>query len=148
MIKVQAEAFQVSSEYAQIVASTRAKAGAVCFFVGLVRDFGDHNNVVAIELEHYPGMTEKALQKLCDEARSRWPLDEVRLIHRIGRLDSGDEIVFVATASAHRSAAFASCEFIMDALKTEAPFWKKEIRTDGGDWVEAKESDQQRRQKW
>ena len=110
--------------------------GAVTSFTGLVRDFGDSADVVALELEHYPGMTEKSLHAIIAEAGQRWPLAAVTVIHRTGRMMLGDNIVLVAVASAHRAAAFAACEFLIDELKTSAPFWKKERLTDGSlRWV-------------
>ncbi|MCG9095220.1 molybdopterin synthase catalytic subunit MoaE [Laribacter hongkongensis] len=123
--------------------------GAVASFTGLVRDFGDSADVVALELEHYPGMTEKSLHAIIAEAGQRWPLAAVTVIHRTGRMMLGDNIVLVAVASAHRAAAFAACEFIMDWLKTGAPFWKREIRADGqAHWVDAKASDDAATARW
>ena len=122
--------------------------GAVTSFTGLVRDFGDSADVVALELEHYPGMTEKSLHAIIDQARARWPLAAARVVHRVGYLPLGEAIVLVLTASAHRGDAFAACEFIMDYLKRDAPFWKKEHTAAGSHWVEAKHSDQQAAQRW
>ncbi|WP_269533021.1 molybdopterin synthase catalytic subunit MoaE [Chitinimonas sp. BJYL2] len=122
--------------------------GAVVSFVGLVRDLNLAADVVALELEHYPGMTEKALQQIGEEAALRWPLNAVRIVHRVGKLHPGDRIVMVLTASAHRQAAFESCNFVMDYLKTRAPFWKKEWNKDGAKWVEARESDTTAAERW
>jgi molybdopterin synthase catalytic subunit len=120
-------------------------AGAVASFVGLVRGGGE---VSAMTLEHYPGMTEQALAAIIEQARGRWSLRAVRVIHRVGRLLPGDRIVFVGVSSAHRGDAFAACEFIMDYLKTRAPFWKKEATPDGGRWVDARESDELAASRW
>jgi molybdopterin synthase catalytic subunit len=120
-------------------------AGAVASFVGLVRGGGE---VSAMTLEHYPGMTEQALDAIINQARERWSLRAVRVIHRVGRLLPGDRIVFVGVSSAHRADAFAACEFIMDYLKTRAPFWKKEETPDGGRWVDARESDELAASRW
>ncbi|AZZ90937.1 molybdopterin synthase catalytic subunit MoaE [Hahella sp. KA22] len=122
--------------------------GAVCSFVGLVRDFSDKPDVKGLYLEHYPAMTEKSLLKIAEEASQRWDLNGVRVIHRVGELWAGDQIVLVVVASAHRGDAFAACEFIMDYLKVQAPFWKKELTAEGEHWVEAKESDQARAGEW
>ncbi|KTA79079.1 molybdopterin synthase catalytic subunit MoaE [Aeromonas salmonicida] len=139
-IVVQREDFSLADEYARL--ATRADSGAIVTFVGKVRDFNQGEEVKGLALEHYPGMTEKALADIVQEARRRWPLQECTLIHRIGELWLGDQIVLVAVSSAHRDAAFDACHFIMDFLKTRAPFWKKELTTEGVQrWVEAKESD-------
>lgn len=122
--------------------------GAVVSFVGYVRDFNDGREVAGMFLEHYPGMTEKALAKIVAEAEQRWPLLKVEVLHRIGELAPGEPIVFVGVASAHRQAAFAACDFIMDYLKTRAPFWKKETTGEGPRWVEGKQSDQDAAQRW
>ncbi|MBM7060026.1 molybdopterin synthase catalytic subunit MoaE [Pseudomonas sp. UL073] len=122
--------------------------GAVVGFVGYVRDFNDGQEVSGMLLEHYPGMTEKALAKIVGEAEARWPLLKVEILHRIGRLEPGEPIVFVGTASAHRQAAFDACNFIMDYLKTRAPFWKKEDTADGPRWVEGRCSDQAAAERW
>ncbi|WP_459207902.1 molybdopterin synthase catalytic subunit MoaE [Pseudomonas sp. MLB6B] len=122
--------------------------GAVVSFVGYVRDFNDGREVAGMFLEHYPGMTEKALGKIVAEAEQRWPLLKVEVLHRIGTLAPGEPIVFVGVASAHRQAAFAACDFIMDYLKTRAPFWKKEATGEGPRWVEGKQSDQDAAQRW
>jgi len=131
---------------AEIAALTRGDvdAGAVASFVGLVRG----GNVAAMTLEHYPGMTEKALSDIVSEAKTRWRLQAVRVIHRIGRLAPGARIVFVAVSSSHRGEAFSACEFIMDYLKTRAPFWKKEETPEGACWVDARDSDEQATVRW
>lgn len=122
-VSVQVEDFSVDQEYQRLSEGTAA--GAVVTFIGKVRDMNLGDNVIGLHLEHYPGMTEKSLSDICDEAEARWPLLGVRVIHRVGDMDSGDQIVFVGVSSAHRGAAFDACEFIMDYLKTKAPFWKK-----------------------
>jgi len=119
--------------------------GAVASFTGLVRDDG---GLVALELEHYPAMTRAALARLAKDAQARWPLLGIVLIHRVGRLAPGERIVFVGTASSHRTAALDACHFLIDWLKTEAPFWKKEHRADGGAWVEARAADDAARDRW
>ncbi len=146
MIRVQREDFDVGVEVAAFSAGD-AGVGAICTFVGLVRG-GDGNGVTAMTLDHYPGMTERQMAAIESEARSRWPLSDVLVIHRFGRLEAGARIVLVATASAHREAAFQACQFLMDWLKTRAPFWKLE-HTPGGDrWVEAKASDDALAERW
>lgn len=146
-ISVQAEDFDVGSEYRQLL-NDDSGVGGVAMFTGLVRDITG-NPLVHMLLEHYPGMTEASLQQTAEQAAGRWPLNDIRIVHRIGELAPGDQIVFVGVSSAHRDAAFSACEFIMDVLKTTAPFWKKEIHRDGsGHWVDAKNSDQQRAERW
>ena len=132
---------------AEIAALTRGRddTGAVVCFTGRVRGDG---GVLAIELEHYPGMTEKALTAIAAEAARRWPLTGVRIVHRVGRLAVGEDIVLAAAASAHRRAAFEACEFLMDWLKTRAPFWKREFTAGGACWVEAKASDEAAAARW
>jgi molybdopterin synthase catalytic subunit len=122
--------------------------GAVCCFTGLMRDSNDGRGVQAMELEHYPGMTEKSIATIIDEAATRWPLIAATVVHRVGTLLPSDQIVLVATASTHRQAAFAACEFIMDFLKTRAPFWKKERTVDGERWVDARSSDDDATKRW
>ncbi|MDK9702204.1 MAG: molybdopterin synthase catalytic subunit MoaE [Sulfuritalea sp.] len=154
-ISVQEADFDAGAEIAALSAG-RDDVGAVASFVGLVRadkaaagvDAGATAAVRAMTLEHYPGMTEKALEAIVTEARERWDIYGVRVIHRVGKLLPGDRIVFVAVASAHRGEAFAACEFIMDYLKTRAPFWKKEETPQGGRWVDARESDDQSAGRW
>ena len=151
-VSVQEADFDVGAEVAAL-SSGRADVGAVASFVGLVRaDKADGETVdaavQAMTLEHYPGMTEKALEDIVAEAEGRWQLQGVRVIHRVGRLLPGDRIVLVAVASAHRGESFAACEFIMDYLKTRAPFWKKEDTPDGGRWVDARDSDDTAAARW
>jgi len=138
-ISVQSDDFDVGFEIKNI--SKNRKIGAVASFVGLVRD-------VPMTLEHYPGMTERAIQKIVDEAKARWQVMDCSVIHRYGALKPNDQIVLVAVASGHRGDAFAACEFIMDYLKTQAPFWKKEQAADGARWVEAKAADDQAAERW
>ena len=122
--------------------------GAVVGFTGYVRDFNDGQDVAGMLLEHYPGMTEKALHSIVEQAQARWPLLSVEVLHRVGRLEPGEPIVFVGVSSAHRAAAFEACHFIIDYLKTRAPFWKKEDSAGGARWVDARESDTQALKKW
>lgn len=147
MIRVQQQDFDVSTEYRALTQDNQAD-GAVVSFVGLVRDFNDGSAVNGLFLEHYPGMTEKALADIVEQAKSRWPLGRVCVIHRVGQLDLADQIVFVGVTSRHRGAAFDACQFIMDYLKTKAPFWKKETTTTGERWVEAKQTDNVKAQQW
>jgi molybdopterin synthase catalytic subunit len=146
-ILVQTEVFDLGAEVDAMRAG-RSDIGAVASFVGLARDINDGSGVSAMTLEHYPGMTEKALAALVDEASTRWALLDVTVIHRVGRLLPGDPIVLVAVASMHRGEAFAACEFIMDYLKTQAPFWKKEETPEGERWVEARASDDAAAARW
>jgi molybdopterin synthase catalytic subunit len=145
-IRVQQEDFDVGAELAAM-RGNRA-IGALASFVGLVRDVNEGDAVRELTLEHYPGMTEKALQDIVDQACRRWDIIDVRVIHRVGTLYPADQIVFVAVASAHRGEAFAACEFIMDYLKTQAPFWKKEQSPAGERWVEARATDDAAAQRW
>lgn len=145
-IRVGPESFNVGEEY--IWLSQCDEDGAVVTFTGKVRNHNLGTNVSALTLEHYPGMTEKALEEIITQARSRWPLQRVSVIHRVGPLFPGDEIVFVGVTSAHRSMAFESAEFIMDYLKTRAPFWKREATTDGERWVESRDSDHAAARRW
>jgi molybdopterin synthase catalytic subunit len=146
-ILVQGEPFDLGSEVDAIHAG-RTDVGAVASFVGLARDLNEGSGVAAMTLEHYPGMTEKALAQVVDDACERWPLLDVTVIHRVGRLLPGDPIVLVAVAASHRGEAFAACEFIMDYLKTRAPFWKKEETADGERWVDARASDDAAAARW
>jgi molybdopterin synthase catalytic subunit len=147
-ICVQQNDFDVGQEYSALIAGD-ATAGAVVFFVGRVRDFNDGQAVTGLSLEHYPGMTEKILEQILEEAKQRWQLVSVRIIHRIGDLQLGDQIVFVGVTSAHREHAFQAAEFLMDFLKTRAPFWKKEINQEGKTvWVEAKNKDDKAAGRW
>ncbi len=146
-ISVQEADFDPGAELAALSAGRR-DVGALANFVGLVRDANDGSGVSAMTLEHYPGMTEKALGEIIEQAKRRWALLEMRVIHRVGRLEPGDRIVFVGVASSHRGDAFAACEFIMDYLKTRAPFWKREETPAGARWVEARDSDDSAAARW
>ncbi|ELR65038.1 Molybdenum cofactor biosynthesis protein MoaE [Photobacterium marinum] len=146
MISVQFEDFSVADEYAKLAEGT--DAGAVVTFIGKVRDFNQGDSVTGLSLEHYPGMTEKSLAEIVEQARERWPLLKTRVIHRVGDLELGDQIVFVGVTSAHRGAAFEACEFIMDYLKTQAPFWKKEQTPEESRWVDARETDTTAADRW
>ena len=146
-IQVQNEAFDLGAEVAAM-SQGRTDIGAIASFIGLARDLNEGSGVQAMTLEHYPGMTEKALAALVEEANGRWTLLDVTVIHRIGRLLPGDPIVLVAVASQHRGEAFAACEFIMDYLKTRAPFWKQEETPAGARWVEARASDDAAAARW
>ncbi len=145
-VAVQHEDFDLNIEYQKLAQGSAA--GAVVTFVGKVRDMNLGDNVIGLSLEHYPGMTEKSLSEICDQAEQRWPLLGVKVIHRVGDLDIGDQIVLVGVASAHRGAAFEACEFIMDYLKTQAPFWKKERTTEQTRWVESRDSDALAAKRW
>ncbi|MGE0151329.1 MAG: molybdopterin synthase catalytic subunit MoaE [Reyranellaceae bacterium] len=147
VIRVQREDFDVGAELAALSAGNRA-IGGIASFVGLVRDLSDGSDVRRMTLEHYPGMTEQALLEIEAEARRRWPLEAVAIIHRYGPLAPGERIVLVAVASAHREAAFAACHFLIDWLKTKAPFWKLEDTAAGERWVEAKDSDDRAAERW
>lgn len=147
MISIQQDDFDVS-EITQALRKSSNNIGAIVSFCGLVREFGKDSNIRAMSLEHYPGMTEKVLGKIVDEATRRWQLIDSAVIHRVGRLSAGDNIVLVATASQHRKDAFEAAQFIMDFLKSDAPFWKKEHSDDGSYWVEAKTSDQEEKHRW
>ncbi len=146
-IRVQAEDFDIAAEQKKLCTG-RTDIGAVVTFTGLCRD--EQGTLAALELEHYPGMAEEELGRVLGDARTRWPLDGAVLIHRFGKIAPGENIVLAVTASRHRTAAFAAAEFLMDYLKTRAPFWKKEHRKDGstGGWVEAKDADDQALEKW
>ena len=146
-IQVQERTFNVGME-SHLAHQNNLSVGAVVCFTGFVRDFNDGRDVTGLYLEHFPGMTEKSLQQIAEQACARWPLLGVRIIHRVGALTLGEPIVFVATTSAHRDAAFNACAFIMDYLKTRAPFWKKEQTQQGQQWVEGKASDQVAAQSW
>ena len=146
-IRVQHDDFSSQQETDWLRANA-ADAGAVVTFSGLVRGQENGRDIRALVLEHYPGMTEKSLQAIVDEAATRWPLLGVVIIHRIGELLPGEQIVFVGISSAHRAAAFAACDFLMDYLKTRATFWKKCLFTEGGHWIAAKESDEEASKRW
>ncbi len=147
MIRVQEHDFDPGEEIAKL-SEGNAQVGGVCTFVGLVRDFAGEDTLSAMTLEHYPGMTETQLAAIEKEAHERWPLDATVIIHRFGRLEPGDRIVLVGAASAHREAAFEACHFLIDWLKTKAPFWKKEEGQGGARWVDAKETDGAAAKRW
>ena len=146
-VVVQTQDFDVGREYADLIAGDTA-AGAAVFFIGRVRDMNHARDVKSMSLEHYPGMTENILQKILEEAKRRWGLIAARIVHRVGELQVGDQIVFVGVTSMHREHAFQAAEFLMDFLKARAPFWKKEATEKGGFWVESREEDIDRGQYW
>tara|TARA_R110001592_G_scaffold238227_2_gene497815 strand:- start:117454 stop:117930 length:477 start_codon:yes stop_codon:yes gene_type:complete len=147
-VAIQHKDFSIEEEY-RLLRDIKAKqTGAICTFTGLVREFGDRPDIQGMFLEHYPGMTEKCLLRLIEQAKEKWDIYHAKVIHRVGALTLSEQIVFVGVCSAHRADAFAACEYIMDYLKTDAPFWKKEINQDSSVWVEAKDSDQKRKNKW
>lgn len=146
-VRVQSEDFDLGREI-EAMTRGRLEVGAVASFVGLVRDVNDGAGISEMTLEHYPGMTEAALEDIVAQARGRWDVMDVLVIHRYGRLLPGDRIVLVVVTSAHRGEAFAACEFIMDYLKTRAPFWKKEVTPQGTRWVEARNSDDRAAERW
>ncbi|MBM3350482.1 MAG: molybdopterin synthase catalytic subunit MoaE [Betaproteobacteria bacterium] len=146
-VRVQTEDFDTGLEIRQL-SQARHDIGAVVSFVGLVRDLNSGDVVSQLTLEHYPGMTEKSLEAIISQAKSRWRIEDALIVHRVGTLRPGDQIVLVITCSSHRGDAFTACEFIMDYLKTEAPFWKKEVTPLGEHWVEARTSDDKARERW
>jgi len=146
-VTVQTEDFDLSAEVAALRAGD-AGVGAVAAFVGTVRDRNDGQGVSAMELEHYPGMTERAIEAIAEQAHARFDIRAVRVIHRVGRLQPQDQIVLVAVTSAHRGQAFQACEFLMDYLKTQAPFWKKETTPEGSRWVDARVADDEALRRW
>ena len=146
-VRVQTQDFDAGLELTQL-RRARKDVGAVVSFVGQVRDFNDGDTVSQLSLEHYPGMTEKALAAIAAQAQSRWDIVDTLIIHRVGSLQPLDQIVLVVVSGAHRGEAFKACEFIMDALKTEAPFWKKEVTASGERWLDAKDSDDVARERW
>lgn len=146
-VRVQREDFDVGVEIAALRAGD-ARVGAVASFVGTVRDVNEGTGVATMTLEHYPGMTEKALEQICAQARSRWDVLDLLVVHRYGELAPTDQIVLVAVTSAHRGEAFAACQYVMDYLKTQAPFWKKESTPQGARWVQARESDDRAADRW
>lgn len=146
-VRVQTEDFDAGAEILKLRQGNPA-IGAVASFIGLVRDVSHGETVSAMTLEHYPGMTEAALREIVEQAQQRWAIYDALVIHRVGALKPLDQIVLVAVAGAHRGEAFAACEFIMDYLKTRAPFWKKEQTPDGGRWVDARESDAAAARRW
>lgn len=147
MIRVQREDFDVGEEIARL-AEGRHEIGGIVSFVGVVRDAAGESHIAAMTLEHYPGMTEKKLGEIETEARRRWRLEASLIVHRYGRLEPGERIVLVLTAAAHRQAAFEACEFLVDWLKTKAPFWKQEETPQGARWVEAQDSDDLAAKRW
>jgi len=147
-VRVQHEDFDIGAEAARLVAG-RTDIGSVVTFTGIVRDGNGGGTIAGMTLEHYPGMTEKELARVEAEARARWPLQASLIVHRVGTLRPGDNIVLVVTASLHRQAAFDAAAFLMDYLKTRAPFWKKELGADGSEqWVEVRESDDEAAERW
>jgi molybdopterin synthase catalytic subunit len=146
-VAIQAEDFDVADEIAALRAGDPG-VGAVCTFVGTVRDRNDGSSVSSMELEHYPGMTEKAIEAMIDEAGQRFDIRGVKVIHRVGLLQPQDQIVLVAVTSSHRGESFRACEFLMDYLKTQAPFWKKERTAEGERWVDAREGDDAALARW
>lgn len=146
-VSVQTEDFDAGLEISRL-RNARKDTGAVVSFIGLVRDLNEGDQVSQLTLEHYPGMTEKALEAIVSQAQNRWAIFDVTVIHRVGALQAMEQIVLVAVSSAHRSEAFKACEFIMDYLKTEAPFWKKERTQSGERWLDAKSTDDEARERW
>jgi len=146
-VRVQAEDFDVGAEIAALREGD-TRVGGVASFIGIVRDLNEGDQVAEMTLEHYPGMTENALEKIVAEAKSRWDIYDALVIHRVGTLRPTDQIVLVVVTSAHRGEAFQACEFLMDYLKTKAPFWKKEQTGQGGRWVEARATDDAAADRW
>jgi molybdopterin synthase catalytic subunit len=146
-VRVQREDFEVGAEVRRLTAG-RTDIGAVVTFSGIMRNRNDGDDIAAMTLEHYPGMTERAIEKIVEEARGRWKVMDCTVIHRYGPLEPNDQIVMVSVAGAHRGEVFAACEFIMDYLKTRAPFWKKEERAGGAAWVEARAADDEAAGRW
>ena len=151
MISIQREDFSMDDLVQQLKQQAGNKTGAICTFTGLVREFDQPNQseLIALSLEHYPGMTEKALAAIAEQAKNRFLLSAIIIVHRVGKLQVNEQIVFVATASEHRRSAFDGCQFIMDYLKNDAPFWKKEYRADGSEnWIDQKQSDRDSLKNW
>ena len=146
-VRVQTGDFDIGAEIAAMRRGN-PKVGAVASFIGVVRDLNEGDHVAEMTLEHYPGMTEKALEKIVAEARSRWDFYDALVVHRVGILKPGDQIVLVVVTGAHRGEAFEACEVLMDYLKTRAPFWKKEATPEGSRWVDARESDDAAADRW
>ncbi|MFH2210730.1 MAG: molybdopterin synthase catalytic subunit MoaE [Pseudomonadota bacterium] len=146
-VRVQQEDFDLGAELL-VLREGNPRIGAIASFLGLVRDINEGDAVAGMSLEHYPGMTEKALERIVEQAKTRWNIFDALVIHRVGDLKPTDQIVLVAVTGAHRGEAFAACEFIMDYLKTEAPFWKREQTPSGARWVDARESDEQAVERW
>ena len=147
MIRIQEYDFDQGVEYNNLRENVDGD-GAIVTFTGLVRDFNQHSAVSSIYIEHYPGMAEKSLMNICSHARKQWELGQLRVIHRVGLIQSSEQVVFVGVSSEHRKNAFEACEFIMDYLKTSAPFWKQEGTPSGMKWVESKQSDEQSMTRW
>lgn len=147
LIRVGEADFDAGTEISRVMALSD-EIGGVANFIGVMRNTNDGRQVQGMQLEHYPAMTEKSLRSIADQAAQRWPLLATTIIHRVGYFQPGDQIVLVVTAANHRGPAFAACEFLMDFLKTRAPFWKKEVTADGEFWVDARESDNEAVQRW
>jgi molybdopterin synthase catalytic subunit len=150
-VRVQTHDFDLAAEIAALRAAQgdkRRQIGAIASFIGTVRDVNDGSSVSTLTLEHYPGMTERALDAIVTQAKERWDIFDALVVHRVGTMQPEDNIVLVVTLGAHRGEAFAACEFIMDYLKTQAPFWKKEATPQGARWVEARASDDAARERW
>jgi molybdopterin synthase catalytic subunit len=146
-VRIQRENFDPAALQRELTAGDEG-AGAVVSFVGLVRGGNQGREILRMELEHYPGMTESSIQSIIDEARERWDIRAARVLHRIGELQVGEQIVYVGVSGTHRGSSFQACEFIMDYLKTRAPFWKKETTRDGARWVDAREADEDAVRRW
>ncbi len=146
-VRVQTQDFDIAAETAAMRAGNPG-IGAIASFIGLVRDVNEGDSVSSMTLEHYPGMTERALERIVQDAKQRWDIIDVLVVHRVGTLRPLDQIVLVLVTGAHRGEAFAACEFVMDYLKTQAPFWKKELTPAGDRWVDARESDDAAAQRW
>jgi molybdopterin synthase catalytic subunit len=146
-VRIQHDDFDAGAEIARLRGGD-PRIGAVASFVGVARDRNDGRAVATMTLEHYPGMTERAIEAIVAQAKARWQVFEILVIHRIGELKPLDQIVLVVSTSSHRGDAFAACEFVMDYLKTEAPFWKKEVTPDGTRWVDARDSDEAAKRRW
>jgi molybdopterin synthase catalytic subunit len=149
MVIVQEEDFDAAALQRELRDRTATRAGAIVTFTGYVRDYASSASTRSLFLEHYPGMCEREIESLCQHARSSWDIEDCLVVHRVGELANGEQIVFVAVASAHRGEAFRACEFLIDALKTRAPFWKRETLADGKQfWVEQREADQEKTDSW
>jgi molybdopterin synthase catalytic subunit len=146
-VRVQKEDFDAGVEIAKL-REGNPKVGAVASFIGIVRDLNEGDAVATLTLEHYPGMTEKSLEEIVTQARQRWDIYDALVVHRVGTLSPLDQIVLVVVTSAHRGESFKACEFLMDYLKTQAPFWKKEVTPDGARWVDARASDDAAAERW
>mgnify|MGYP001824769394 CR=1 FL=1 len=146
-IRIQEQPFDLAAEQQSLWAG-RPQVGALVSFLGLMRDINEGDAIRRMTLEHYPGMTEKALRAIAEEAARRWPIEAVRILHRVGTLEPQDPIVLVAVTARHRGDAFRACELLIDYLKTRAPFWKKEVTAEGERWVEARDSDEDAAGRW